>query len=252
MMPSADKKRMKKGLSVIVLAYNEEASLKDVVLSLLPVLKSAVDKYEILIINDGSKDNTGKIADMLARKYKDVRVIHHKKNMGYGAAQKTGFRNAKYDLVMAVPSDKQFDANDIKKYVALIDNFDVIIGVRTKRKDTLFRAVASSAYNLMIFIMFNMGVRDFTWVKMIRKKALEGIYVKSNSITADPELIIKLFKKTNLRIKTINVNYLQRESGKGESTDLKTLFITFIDLFKLWYQLNIKKNGSEKGNLIKK
>ncbi len=241
---------MKKNLSIIVLAYNEETSLRDVVLSLLPVLKILVDKYEILIIDDGSKDNTGKIADNLAKKYEGIRVIHHKKNKGYGAGQKTGFRNAKYELVMAIPSDKQFDVGDIKKYLAMITSFDVVVGVRTKRKDSLARRIMSTGFNFIVSTMFDVRIKDISWVKMIRKKALEGINVKSDSITADPELIIKLHKKKNIKIKSIPVNYLQRESGKGESTDPKTILITLIDIFKLWYELNFRKCSSKEGNLI--
>ena len=240
---------MKKNLSIIVLAYNEERSLEDVVLSLLPVLKSITNKYEVLIINDGSRDKTGRIADELAKKYEEVRVIHHNKNMGYGAAQKTGFRNARYELVMAVPSDKQFDVHDIKNYIAMINNYDVIVGVRNNRKDTLFRKITSFGFNFLVSTMFNVRIKDITWVKMIRKDALKGINVESNSITADPELVIKLHAKKNLRIREIPVNYLKRESGKGESTDPKTMIITLVDLFKLWYELNFRKS-KKNGNLL--
>ncbi len=229
-------------LSVIVPAYNEENTLSGVVEELISVLDGLPLKYEIIIIDDGSKDSTPEIANELSRNFKSVRTIHHRFNIGYGGAQKTGFKVANYDVVTtAVPSDGQFSGRDLMRYVPLMDeNTDVVVGVRTNREDPLIRRINTRLYNLILNIFFGLRLRDANWVKLIRKKYLNSIDINSNGICADAEVIIKLRDK-KCRFKEVEVHYNKRKYGRASSTRPLAILITLIEVMRLWIDFYIKK-----------
>ncbi|MFW9876684.1 MAG: glycosyltransferase family 2 protein [Candidatus Thorarchaeota archaeon] len=228
-------------LSVIVPAYNEERSLKNIIEELVSVLDHVPLKYEIIIVDDGSKDATPKIADILSKRFKFVRTVHHNFNIGYGGAQKTGFRAAKYDLVTIVPSDDQFNVRDIKKYFPLMkENVDAVLGVRVNRNDPLFRKINTRLYNLILNIFFGLKLRDVNWVKMIRRKYLVDMDINSKGICVDAEVIIKL-KDKKCRFKEVEVGYYKRKYGNAASTSFLSILITLTELMDLWIDLFIKK-----------
>ena len=132
---------MFKSLSVFLPTYNEEGNIKKVIENTKKVLQKNVKNWEIIIVNDGSKDSTKDIANKLAKLDKRIRVVSHDENKGYGSALKTGFENSKYPWVAFTDSDGQFDFAEITKFIKESDNADLILGVRKKRADSLARKI---------------------------------------------------------------------------------------------------------------
>ena len=139
-------------LSVFFPAYNEEKNIEDTVKKAVNVIKELkLDKWEIIIVNDGSKDKTGEVADNLSQNISNVRVVHQL-NGGYGMAVRGGFYNSKYDWIVYTDSDGQFDFSEINKFLELTDQADAIWGYRIKRQDPLFRLLNAQGWKLALWI----------------------------------------------------------------------------------------------------
>ena len=184
-------------LSYFFPAHNEEANLAGLVEEALATLPGLADEFEILIVNDGSRDATGRIADELAAAHPGiVRAVHHPTNLGYGAALRSGFRAANLDHVAFTDGDRQFHVEDLGRLIdrmAAADRPDVVVGFRIKRADPLVRTLYARAYRLANRIFFGLRVRDVDCAcKLFRRPALEGIGVESGGAFFSAELLIKL------------------------------------------------------------
>ena len=222
-------------LTVVMPAYNEEKNLGTAVDSLVIVLESLPLEYEILIINDGSKDNTEIIANDLSEKYSKVKAIHHKKNKGYGGAQLTGFKNAKGDYITIIPSDNQFDYNDLNKYVPHLEDSTIVIGYRVKRADPKQRDIYAKIYNFSLRFLFGLKVKDVDWVKIYKKSFLDSTNIESESALIDTELVIKAHKK-KLKITEVPCNHLPRTEGTPTGNNIKVLMRELKEFIVFWFK----------------
>jgi glycosyltransferase involved in cell wall biosynthesis len=184
-------------LSYFFPAHNEEANLRGLVDEALETLPTLAEAFEIVIVDDGSRDATGAIADELAAAHPDVvRAVHHPTNLGYGAALLSGFRAARHDLVAFTDGDRQFRVADIGRLterLAGADRPDVVAGYRIKRADPLVRTLYAKAYRFANLVWFGLRVRDVDCAcKLFRREALEGIAVESGGAFFSAELLIKL------------------------------------------------------------
>jgi len=178
-------------------AHNEEANLEGLVEEALGTLPGLADTFEIVIVDDGSRDRTGRIADDLATAHPGIiRAVHHPTNLGYGAALRSGFRAARYDHVAFTDGDRQFRVADIGRLIdrlAAPDRPDVVVGYRIKRADPLVRTLYARAYRLANRVFFGLRVRDVDCAcKLFRREALEGLAVESGGAFFSAELLIKL------------------------------------------------------------
>ena len=131
-------------------AYYDEGNITKVVDKAVEVIESMnLRDYEIIIIEDGSPDRTGEVADDIAAKHEKVRVIHHEKNMGYGATLRDGFLNAKMDYVFYSDGDNQFDLDEMRKFIALLPYSDIVVGYRKKKQYSTYRKITSMCYNFL-------------------------------------------------------------------------------------------------------
>ena len=221
-------------LSVFFPCYNEEKNLEGLVLEATQVLNNLVQKYEILIINDGSNDNTGLIAGSLSEKYNNVLVIHHQKNKGYGAAVISGFNNSTCEWVFFTDGDHQFLIKEIELLLAEIDSYDAIIGFRKKRQDPYHRIFYARMWNLLIRLLFNLKVKDIDCAfKLIKKKALDDIALQSSGAMISTELLVKL-KLSGASIREVGVSHKSRLFGTQTGGNFKVIFKAFLELFKLY------------------
>jgi len=184
-------------LSYFFPAHNEEANLEGLVAEALETLPSLADTFEIVIVDDGSRDRTGSIADDLTAAHPGIiRAVHHPTNLGYGAALRSGFRAARYDHVAFTDGDRQFRVADIGRLIdrlAAPDRPDVVVGYRIKRADPLVRTLYARAYRLANRVFFGLRVRDVDCAcKLFRREALEGLAVESGGAFFSAELLIKL------------------------------------------------------------
>jgi glycosyltransferase involved in cell wall biosynthesis len=184
-------------LSYFFPAHNEEANLEGLVDEALDTLPLLAESFEIVIVDDGSGDRTGRIADALAATHSGiVRAVHHPTNLGYGAALRSGFRAARHDHVAFTDGDRQFRVADLGRLIDRLaepDHPDVVVGYRIKRADPLARTLYARAYRLANRIFFGLRVRDVDCAcKLFRRQALEGLAVESGGAFFSAELLIKL------------------------------------------------------------
>ncbi len=184
-------------LSYFFPAHNEEANLAGLVSEALAVLPRLAASFEIIIVNDGSRDATGRIADELtAASPGIVRVVHHGTNRGYGAALRSGFAASRHDVIAFTDGDRQFRVEDLGRVLDRLrasDTPDVVAGYRINRADPLVRTVYARIYRLANRIFFGLRVRDVDCAcKAFRRPALSGIRVESGGAFFSAELLIKL------------------------------------------------------------
>jgi len=204
-------------LSYFFPAHNEEANLGGLVEEALATLPTLAERFEIVIVDDGSKDSTPALADGLAAANPDtVRVVHHPTNYGYGAALRSGFRASRYNLIAFTDGDRQFKVVDVGRLTARIDEPDrpdVVVGFRIRRADPLVRTLYARAYRLANRIFFGLPVRDVDCAcKLFRRSALVGVRVESGGAFFSAELLIKL-RARGARIAEVGVPHYPRTAG---------------------------------------
>ena len=224
---------MKESLSVFFPVFNEEENIELVIKRALEFLPSITKHYEIIIIDDGSKDKTGQLADLLSREYKEVSAIHHSSNRGYGAALQTGFKMAKNDLIFFTDGDGQFNIKELPKLASLIENADIVTGFRVKRADPLFRRINARLYRLLLRIFFNLKITDIDCAfKLFKREVIENLDFESTSALISAEILI-LAQKKGYTIKEVGVSHYPRVKGKQTGANPRLLLRTFVELFKL-------------------
>ncbi len=231
------------GLSVVVPAFNEEGSLERVVRAVSKVASEIAERYEVIVIDDGSKDGTKEIARRLARERPDtIRAIRHPFNLGFGAGQKSGFGHARHEYVTLVPADGQFDVECLRKYVPLVKDHDVAVGYRVNRKDSWRRRVNTRIFRWIMRLLFGVKLRDVNWVKLFRRSILDGIDIESKGIGVDAEVMVKA-KQLGCRFAEVEVSYLPRTTGKSTGDKLLNVIITILELLILFWRVRIRGHG---------
>lgn len=216
-------------------AYNDEGNLPELIPAVHSFLSENADAFEIVIIDDGGPDRTGEVADDLARRFSNVRVVHHPKNKGYTATLKEGFEGGRYEYVMYTDGDNQYDINDFGPYLRLLEDHDVIAGYATKKAVSNFRKFQSWVHNALISMLFLTRFRDINCaMKIFRKSVLDKIEIKSDPYGAfiDAELMLKA-KKLGARIAQFPVVHYERRSGVASGSKPKVVLNTMKDMFKL-------------------
>lgn len=232
-----------KNLSVFFPLFNEEGSIKNSVEKAIRVLDTLKIEYEILLINDGSSDRTGQIAEELSSKNSKIKVIHHPKNLGYGEALKSGFYNARYDTIVYTDGDGQFDFSEIHKFLDKIQDYDLVIGYRIKRQDPFFRILFKKGWKLSLWAAFGLTLKDVDCgFKMIKRSVLEKIphLESSRGAMINAELAIKA-KKYGFKVTQVGVNHYPRLSGKPTGVNIRVIIKSYLDLLKLWWKLKDQK-----------
>jgi glycosyltransferase involved in cell wall biosynthesis len=213
-------------LSYFFPAHNEEANLPALVAEALATLPGLADRFEIVIVDDGSRDATPRLADALAAAHPEVRAVHHPTNLGYGAALRSGFAASRYDILAFTDGDRQFHVEDLARLLAALAPEtapgagaapailpDAVVGFRIRRADPLVRTVYARLYRLANRIFFGLKVRDVDCAcKAFRRSSLEGIAVESGGAFFSAELLIKL-QAAGHRIAEVGVPHYPRVAG---------------------------------------
>lgn len=216
-------------------AYNDAGNLPELIPTVEEFLQKNAEKFEITIIDDGAKDGTGRVADEMASKYPNVKVVHHEKNKGYNATLKEGFETGKYDYVMYTDGDNQYDVREFEPYLHLLQTNDVLAGYATKKAVSNFRKFQSWVYNTLINVLFLAHFRDINCaMKIFKKPVLGKIKINCNPYGAfiDAELIIKA-KKLGYQIAQFSVTHYERKSGIASGSKPKVVLNTIKDMIKL-------------------
>jgi glycosyltransferase involved in cell wall biosynthesis len=222
-------------ISLFLPAFNEEQNIKKTVVDAVKVLNKVAEKWEIIIINDGSKDRTLEISRDLEGKDKRIRVINHEVNKGYGEALKTGLYASKYKWITTIDSDGQFDFSEILKLYNKSESADVIWGYRLNRRDSLMRKINGFAWTMLSNFLFGFNVHDVDCgFKLIKKDVLDkiGKLQSTRGGMISPEILARV-KKADFKIAQVSVHHYPRKVGKQTGADLKVIIQSFVDLFKL-------------------
>lgn len=225
-------------LSVFFPVYNEEKNIPVTVGKAINVLRTlGLKRYEIIIVDDGSKDQSPQVIDDLAKKYDFIKAIHQA-NGGYGCALRTGFANAKYEWIVYTDADGQFDFSEVTKFLDKVKEAELIYSYKNKRSDHFFRILAAYGWALSLFLLLGLRVKDVdTGFKMVSKKVLEKIppleSTRGGMINA--ELVIKA-KKYGFRFAQVKVNHYPRLYGNPSGVQPRVIIQSYIDLFKLWWK----------------
>lgn len=236
-----------KELSVFFPCYNEEKNIKNTVEKAITVLKKIADKWEIIIVNDGSKDKTKEIALVLQKEYPDnIKVITHNPNRGYGAAFKSGFYNAKYEWIAFTDADGQFDFGEITNFIdkQKKTKADLVIGYYLDRKVSKSIILTSKIWEIIVSLFFGLKVKDIDCgFKFVSKKVIDTIpkLEAERGAFISSEFLIKA-KKAGFKIIEIGVHHFARTQGQATGRQLKVIIKSFADLFKLWFKINFQND----------
>lgn len=226
-------------LSLVLPAHNEEPNLEAVVRDAVAVLPTAFRDYEILIVDDGSRDATPAIADRLAAEFgeRHVRAIHHPRNRGYGAALQTGFAAARGDLLMFMDSDRQFDIRDVAKLAPYVDRYDIVAGYRIKRQDEWYRFVIGHTFNTIVKLLFGVNLRDIDCgFKIFRADLLRGMALRSPGALINTEIHAKANREA-ATIVEIGVNHFPRLVGEQSGASVKVILRAMRETLLLWWRM---------------
>lgn len=230
-------------LSVFFPCYNEEKNIENTVNKALPIIKAVAQKWEIIIIDDGSKDKTAQVVKRIQAKYpKNIRIVTHNPNRGYGAAFKSGLYNARYQWITFTDADGQFDFNDIYHLIEKQKktSADIVIGYYLGRKVPFYRIWGSKLWQLAVFILFGLKVTDIDCgFKLISKMAVDSIpkLEAERGPFISSEFLIKA-KKAGFKIKEVGVHHFARLQGEATGAKLNVVLAGFKDLFRLWLKIN--------------
>jgi glycosyltransferase involved in cell wall biosynthesis len=242
-------------LSFFFPAHNEEANLEALVDEALATLPSLADKFEVIAVDDGSRDRTPAIADELAKRHPDVfRVVHHPTNFGYGAALRSGFRAARYDLIAFIDGDRQFKVVDVGRLTARMaesDSPDVVVGFRIERADPLIRRWYARVYRLSNRIFFGVRVRDIDCAcKLFKRESLVPIRVASGGAFFTAELLIKL-RFAGRSIAQVGVPHYPRTAGSPTGAKPSVVFRAVRDFWSLRFRLWLgRSKGMARGEAM--
>ena len=228
-------------LSVFFPCYNEEATVEQTAQNAKKILTEIAREWEIILINDGSRDRTGEIAQKLARGDKRIRVITHNPNRGYGGAFKSGFYNARYPWIAFTDADGQFDFSEITDFIQKQKetNADLVIGYYKKRQVSKTKIITSKMWEMAVWLLFGLLVRDIDCgFKLVSKKVIDTIAKLESERGAfiSSEFLIKA-KKKGFKIVEIPITHYPRVAGTGTGRNLNVIIQSFKDLFRLWWKL---------------
>jgi glycosyltransferase involved in cell wall biosynthesis len=221
-------------LSLILPAHNEEPNIGAVVRQATDVLPTLFTDYEVLVVDDGSKDRTGEIADELAAENPHVKALHHPKNRGYGGALTTGFTNATGDYLMFMDSDRQFDIQDLENLTPYIGSYDIVAGYRIKRNDPYYRFLIGSGFNQMVKLLFQVNLRDIDCgFKVFKAEVLRGMDLESPGALINTEIHAKANVQGRSLVE-VGVNHYPRLEGEQSGASIKVMFRAVLETFRLW------------------
>jgi len=225
--------RKLKSLTMFFPFYNEEANIERVTQGALDIAARVADKFEIILVNDGSRDQTGTLADELAARHSVVRAVHNNPNLGYGGAVRRGLSESKMDWVFFSDGDGQFDLDELPKLVALLDHCDMPVGYRIDRADPFMRKANAFCWGTLVRALFGIKVRDIDCAfKLIPRSLLATTSLESNGALISTELLAKA-TYAGLRIAEVGVHHYPRTAGEQTGANLRVIAKAFKELFQM-------------------
>jgi glycosyltransferase involved in cell wall biosynthesis len=220
-------------ISVFFPCYNEQENIARTVEQAISVLEKLSADFEVIIVDDGSADRTGRIADEIAARNSRVKVVHHRTNLGYGAALQSGFKAATKELVFYTDGDGQFDLNEMPSLLPLIKQYDIVCGYRLNRRDNLIRKINGWCWTKLVCLLFGMKVRDIDCAfKLYKREIFDSIKLSSTGALISAEILARAVRK-GYSLTQKGVHHYPRTAGAQTGASLRVIFRAFKELFKL-------------------
>lgn len=224
-------------VSVFFPCYNEEANVERTTLAALKAFRRVAADFEVIIVNDGSKDRTGEIADRLAKEHPEVRAVHNNPNRGYGGALQRGFREAKKDFVFYTDGDGQFDFEEIDSLIPLMSRYDIVSAYRLDRKDPFMRKVNALCWTTLVNTLFWLWLRDIDCAfKIYPRRLFDEIDMKSTGALIDTEILARA-KRRGYTIGQVGVHHYPRTAGTQTGANFRVILRAFRELFQLFGEI---------------
>jgi len=235
--------RAPESLTIFFPCYNDAGTIGSLVAGAHVVGRESGRNVEILVVDDGSRDNSAEILAELESRYPELRVVRHGTNRGYGAALRSGFAAATKDLVFYTDGDGQYDVLELKKLLPVLqEGVDVVNGYKIARSDPWHRIVVGAVYLVLMRVLFQFRVRDVDCdFRLIRRSALGMITLKHSSGVICLELVKKL-ERAGYRFVDFPVHHYHRVHGRSQFFNFRRLLVTGLNIFRLWWELNVVRD----------
>ena len=242
----------KHSLSVIMPAHNEETAIAGTVHGVVNTLKAWVPDFEVIVVNDGSKDRTRSIVEEIAASDQHVRLINHPVNQGYGAALVSGFEAITKDLVFFMDSDGQFDIADLERFFAFIYEYDAVLGYRIDRQDTWVRKLNAWGWKMLVRLVFGLRVRDIDCAfKLYPGKFFHKHRLETRGAMINAEILYK-FTRAGYTYTQLGVRHLPRRGGRATGAKPAVIARAFREMFtyaRKWHREEREK-AREPGKIV--
>ncbi len=238
MKPSSTDYQIPGKLSLVLPAHNERDNIEIVVRAALDTLPQFAPDVEVIVVNDGSRDDTGAIIDRLHREDARVVPVHHPSNRGYGGALKSGFSVSTGDFVMFMDADRQFDINDIALLAPFVDLFDIVAGFRMERSDPIHRRINAEIFNLAVRILFGVHMRDLDCAfKIFRGSQIRSLRLTTSGALINAEIQSKL-RRQGATLVQVGVPHYPRVAGHATGGDLRVILRAMRETVSLWIRMH--------------
>jgi glycosyltransferase involved in cell wall biosynthesis len=235
---------MRKLTSVTVFfpCYNDAGTIPTMIIRALQTLRDVTDDYEVVVINDGSTDDSARVLDDLAGRYDRLRVIHQTQPSGYGGVLRAGFAAATKDWIFYTDGDAQYDARELALLVeAVADGVDMVNGYKIKRHDPFHRVVIGLAYQYFVKIIFGLVIRDVDCdFRLMRRSIFDRVTLVSATGTITFEMVKKI-QDAGYRIVEVPVHHWYRQYGQSQFFNFPRVARTLVALFGWWWRLVVKR-----------
>ena len=224
-------------ISVFFPCYNEQDNVGRTVERALKVLERLNMDFEVIIVNDGSSDRTAQIADDLAKKDGRIKVVHHKINLGYGAALQSGYAAATKELVFYTDGDGQFDMNEMPPLLPLMEQYDIVSCYRLNRQDPIVRKINGWCWTKLVCFLFGMKIRDIDCAfKLYKRQVFKDMPLSSKGALINAEVLARAARR-GYRITQKGVHHFPRTAGSQTGANVRVILRAFKELFQLYGQI---------------
>ncbi len=220
-------------ISVFFPCYNEEENVGRTTEKALGVLEKLNADFEVIIVDDGSSDGTGKIVADIADRDDRVKVVRHPRNLGYGAALQSGFEAATKELVFYTDGDGQFDISEMPPLLELMAQYDIVSAYRLDRKDSAMRKINGWCWTRLVCLLFGLKIRDIDCAfKLYKREIFDNMELSSTGALIDTEILARAARK-GYRITQKGVHHYPRTAGEQSGANLRVILRAFRELFTL-------------------
>ncbi|MBU0978607.1 glycosyltransferase family 2 protein [Patescibacteria group bacterium] len=228
-------------LSVFFPAYNEEKNILPLVKQALDFLPQVATKFEVIVVDDGSQDKTGAIAQQLVQQFPQVKVVTHAQNQGYGAALKTGIGASQYEWIFFTDADLQFDITELKSFLPSTQKYRVILGYRTNRAEGFSRVRNAYLFKIFVDLLFRVHVKDIDCAfKLFRANVIKPLEIESNGAFTSAEILYKL-KKNRVAFKQLPVTHYSRRWGNPTGANWRVVAKAGYEAINIYLKLKLER-----------